>query len=62
MLKLFSNLKVCLVGEWAICNMKVFKERGILDRKKGSGGINKTTSRDVCLKRLMVNKKWGEID
>ena len=36
--------------------MKMFKERGITDRKNGSGGMKKTFG------RLMVNKRWRERD
>ena len=47
--------------QFADCNIKVFKERGVTERKKGSGGNNKTPSRTVQrIKR--VNKRKREID
>ena len=47
-------------GPFADRNMKVFKEREILNKKNGSD--TKLRAGNVCLKRLMVNKRWGEID
>ena len=45
------------------CNMKVFNERGITDRKNGQGEIDKTTDRTVeRIKMMTANKRKKETD
>ena len=49
--------------QFADRNVKMFKGWGITDRKKGSGGNNKSQGRTVRrIKKVMVSKMWREID
>ena len=55
----FTQVKAITLFQFVNRNMKMFREWGTLDRKKGSGGGNKTPGRIVGrIKRLMINKRW----
>ncbi len=56
-----THIKAIILFQFTNRNMRKFREQATLDRKKGSGGSNKTPGKTVGrIKKLIINKKgWG---